>query len=111
MAIVTADIGVPFLTRLRTRLPVSQLDTDLTLSASDGGEIGTTFDVTREVHRAPDPICETYCPTGSDGLGGSSVRGTGRSFRCAVAPGRDGASVVLAAFVAAAAWLMERRRR
>lgn len=87
VAIVQAALPNAYMTRLRTRLTPSQLATDLTLSAASGGDIGTNITVTREVNRAPDPVCDLVCDT-ADGLepGASSERGTGRSYRCSAAP-------------------------
>jgi hypothetical protein len=71
---------------------------DLTLRISSGGEIGNLIEVTRELNRAPEPVCPV-CES-SDGLspGGPSERGRGSTFRCAIdsgAPGGASWSVVL----------------
>lgn len=82
-AIVREALGdAAYLTRLRTRLPPSELDRDLLLRAADGGDLGTEITVTRELNRAPEPACPTLCemPTGIEPGPGS--RGSGSTFRC-----------------------------
>jgi hypothetical protein len=110
MRIVTDAIRTPFLTRLRTRLTSGELDTDLTLGASDGGEIGTSIIVTREANRAPDPVCEDYCAS-SDGTssGSSTVRGSGGSCSTSQPRGRS-LSALGAMMLAAGAFVIRRRR-
>jgi hypothetical protein len=108
IAIVTHAIPGAYMTRLRTRLAQTELDTDLTLRAASGGDIGTSIVVTRELNRAPEPICDTVCST-ADGTepGASSERGTGSGYRCAARPGAgNGRSVllVLGLVVLALAW-------
>jgi hypothetical protein len=53
----TRHIPSPYLTRLRTRLPPSELDRDLLLRASILSVVGTEITVTREVNRAADVSC------------------------------------------------------
>ena len=86
-AVVARAIDAPYLTRLRTDLQASELDRDLELRMSDGADIGTRIDVTRELNRAPDVSCPTYCETSNgSATGGASMRGTGR-LRCSVEGG------------------------
>jgi hypothetical protein len=97
------------LTRLRTRLRPNDLREDLVLRLSSGGEIGSFIAVTRELNRAPEPVCPV-CES-SEGLspGGASDRGRGSRFRCAVgaeASGDASWSVVLLGLVV----LVVRRR-
>ena len=112
MAIVTRAIASPYLTRLRTRLTPRELDTDLVLEASRGAVVPTAFLVTRELNRR-ELVCDTYCAAsnGSD-PGGSTVRGTGRGYRCGAVPGvRGSASVLLTMFASALVFAYRRRRR
>ncbi|MDQ3034391.1 MAG: DUF2330 domain-containing protein, partial [Myxococcota bacterium] len=92
-AVATRSLPEAYLTRLRTDLPVSELDEDLGLQMSDGGDLGTFIRVTREANRAPEPDCPTYCAVsdGTTGPGGSAVRGAGAS-RCSAGFGARGAS-------------------
>ncbi len=85
------DVGVvrralpdtAYLTRLRTRFGVNDLREDLNLRASSGTDLESLITVTREIHRAPGPVCPTVCPSGGGlGPGGSTTRGTGASYRC-----------------------------
>lgn len=64
--VALAGIPTPYLTRLRTRLPPSELDRDLVLRASEGEDVGTFIDVTREINRPADVEC---------GSGGCTVLG------------------------------------
>jgi len=57
MSVALDDIPSPYLTRLRTRLPPSELDRDLVLRASEGDDVESFFAVSREVNRAPDADC------------------------------------------------------
>ncbi len=109
MAIVQHALPDAYLTRLRTRLTPRELGTDLTLASSSGGDLDTRIVVTRERHRAPDPVCQTECNT-ADGLepGASSERGTGRSFRCSTSPGNGGALVLGSVMLALLAWMRRR---
>ncbi len=90
-----------YLTRLRTRLPPSQLDTDLTLRMAHGGDLGTNIAVTRELHRAPDVVCDPAppCPSGAHSSAGGG---------CAVGGSSPRAALAIAVIVAA--WLARRRR-
>jgi hypothetical protein len=80
VSVVTAAIPEPYVTRLRTRLPPSELDRDLVLRASDGGDIGTSIAVTRELHRAADVRCG-----GSDCSASASTPGAAHAFLACVA--------------------------
>jgi hypothetical protein len=111
LAIVTAAIASPYLTRLRTRLPPSELDEDLLLRESTGIDIGARFDITRELHRAAEPVCDTYCSMGVGVDGSGSSRGTGSSLRCAASPGGGDRWLGLSALGLAAALLFVRRAR
>jgi len=96
VALVEATVGpLPYLTRLRTRLPPRELDRDLVLRASPSADLGTQILVTREVNRAAEPDCPTLCemPTGLEP--GPGPRGSSPSLRCAAAPGRSAAPVAL----------------
>lgn len=110
LAIVTRAIPAAYLTRLRTRLPPSELDEDLLLRASSGGDIGTRFDITRELNRAPEPVCPTYCSMGVGVASDGSSRGTGGSYRCSASPG-GGSSLALSGLGLAAALIFARRSR
>lgn len=57
--VAARGIAFPYLTRMRTELPPSELDRDLLLRASEGDDIGTFFTVTRELNRAPDVSCDS----------------------------------------------------
>jgi MYXO-CTERM domain-containing protein len=97
------DSAPVHLTRLRTRLRPNDIREDLTLRVSSGGEIGNLIEVTRELNRAPEPVC-AVCES-SDGLspGGPSERGRGSAFRCAVGSEASGGAswgVVLLGLVA-----------
>jgi hypothetical protein len=59
MDVALASIPTPYLTRLRTRLPPSELDRDLILRMSESEDVGTFINVTREVNRAPDADCSS----------------------------------------------------
>ena len=91
-AIVAAALDAPYLTRMRTRLFVAELDEDLVLAASVAGDLDETrIDVTRELNREPDVECPTFCPGGTEGR---DFRGVGA---CAAA--RDGGSNGLFALI------------
>ncbi len=109
--IVRDALPTAYMTRLRTRLTPAELDADLTLRTATGGDIGTQFMVTREIHRAPDPVCDTVCDT-ADGTepGASSERGTGSAHRCSGAFGDRRAPSGIFALVLVAI-LVRRRRR
>jgi hypothetical protein len=80
--IVQAALPEAYLTRLRTRLPPSQLGTDLTLQLSTGGDLSTAIFVTREAHRAPDVVCPPPpdCrPITAMGGGGCAIGARGAS--------------------------------
>lgn len=110
--IISRAIPEAYLTRLRTRLTPAELGADLTLRVANAEDIDTFINVTRERHRAPDPICDTFCDTG-DGmeLGGSSVRSTGRSYRCNASLGdrRPAGSLLVLATIALGLALARRR--
>ena len=113
-AVVTRAIPSPYLTRLRTDLPVAELGRDLELRMSTGGAIGTRIDVTRELNRQPDVACPTYCESSGDpSTGGTTMRGTG-SLRCAV-PGAgmpaEGGAAGLAFGLGLVAVALRRRSR
>lgn len=107
-AIVQRALDVPYLTRLRTRLPVSELDRDLYLQAGGDGIVDTLIDVTRERNRAPDPVCPTVCVTGGSLEPGGSATPTGD--RCSVTAVGAGAGGGLAWLVLLGAWAARRRR-
>jgi MYXO-CTERM domain-containing protein len=100
-----------YLTRLRTRLTPNDLRTDLNLRMSGAGDVGTFINVTRELNRAPDPVCSDYCASG-DGIdpGGSTTRGTGRSFRCSASAGAGRAPLGLG-LLGLGLFVASRRRR
>ncbi len=93
-----------YLTRLRTRLPPSQLGTDLTLRLSTGADIGTYIRVTRELHRAPDITCPPP-PTCPGARRPFSAMGGG----CAIGNG-DGGTTLFATCILIAVLVMRRRR-
>lgn len=111
-AVVTNALDAPYLTRLRTNLPVRELGVDLELQMSEGPDLAETrIQVTRELNRAPEPDCPTFCVTPSpSGPGGSSARGRGDGFRCSAGTpgGRAGAMVLV--MLGAAALVVARRR-
>jgi hypothetical protein len=110
-AVVTAALPTDaYLTRLRTRLPPSQLQTDLTLGFSTGANIYNQINVTRELNRAHDPVCRTVCESPS-GLDPSGMRLHGGGFRCGVVHDREsGGWLVPLALGLLATWLVRRRR-
>jgi hypothetical protein len=110
LAIVDAAIAEPYLTRLRTRLPPSELQQDLVLRASDAADLPARFLITRELNRAPEPECPTYCSMGTAVDTGGSSRGTGSSLRCAASPGGE-SWLGLASLGLAAALFFVRRAR
>lgn len=57
VTLITGTLAAPYLTRLRTRLPPSELDRDLLLRASTDDDVLPAFRVTLEANRAPDPQC------------------------------------------------------
>lgn len=57
VTLITGTLAAPYLTRLRTRLPPSELDRDLLLRTTTGEDVRPAFFVTREANRAPDPQC------------------------------------------------------
>ena len=79
--IVNAALDAPYLTRLRTRLPPSQLATDLTLESSRGADILNRVDVTHELNRPADIVCAPLppCPgtLHATGSGCSASNGAG----------------------------------
>jgi len=87
--IVSDALPQAYLTRLRTRLPPSQLGTDLTLRLSNGAPIAASFNVMRELHRQPDVVCPAMptCPTDGPGAagGGCAVHGRGAGAPWAIA--------------------------
>lgn len=111
LAVVTAAIDAPYLTRLRTRLPPAELNRDLLLRASTGGDVPSFFRITRELNRAPEPSCPDYCSEGTGlGPGGGSSRGTGSSLRCSAIVGRASPALLLG-LVLGALLLAARRGR
>jgi hypothetical protein len=101
-----------YLTRLRTRLQRSQLQEDLVLRMSGGGDIGTHILVTNELNRAPDIACSDFCAAGN-GIdpGGSTVRGGGGALRrCSASTGRGGETMGAFLGLAVGALLIARRR-
>jgi hypothetical protein len=111
-AVVERALDAPYLTRLRTDLQISELDEDLMLRMSGGGDIGTYIRVTRELNRR-ELACETTCVAGTGtGPGGSSLRGAGE-LRCGIAQGRGrgpGSEVAIAGALVALASVIRRRR-
>jgi hypothetical protein len=99
-----------YLTRIRTRLPPSELDRDLVLRASGGTDVGTQILVTHELNRAPEPACPTICemPTGIEPGPGS--RGSGTSFRCAAGGGASAGSGTALLLLAGLGLSIARRR-
>lgn len=89
-AIATDGIPTPYLTRLRTRLSPRELDRDLVLRASEGGDLENFFSVTREVNR-PEPV---RCGSG-----------------CSAAVGGGSAPALVAMALVPVALMMRRRRR
>jgi hypothetical protein len=71
-ALVTASLAAPYLTRLRTRLPPSELGEDLVLRLSSGADVPNNIYVTHELHRAADIDCPNRC--GGGGCATSSTR-------------------------------------
>jgi hypothetical protein len=104
----TADVH---LTRLRTRLRPNDLREDLTLRLSTGGEISNFIEVTRELNRAPEPVCPAC--EGSDGLspGAVSERGRGSSYRCASSTASRGRGDLTLLAVGLVALIARRRSR
>lgn len=88
VAVALQSIPTPYLTRLRTRLPPSELDRDLLLRATTLVDLGTSISVTRELNRPADVQC-----------GG-----------CAVTPGSR-APLPLVLLLAPIAGMVRRRRR
>jgi len=100
-----------YLTRLRTRLPPSELDRDLLLRATDDVDLGTQVLVTHELNRAPEPACPTVCemPTGIEpGPGG---RGSSGTSRCSASPVRAEGGAMWLALGALGLVLTKRRWR
>lgn len=112
-AVVTRAIDAPYLTRMRTRLPVSELGVDLELQMSEGADLTQTrIQVTRELNRPAEPDCPTFCAAPStSGPGGSSARGRGEDFRCSAGAPGGGASGLVLAMLGALALVARRRQR
>ena len=112
-AVVRAAFGESdvYLTRLRTRLQRTQLQEDLALRMSGGGNIGTHILITNELNRQPDAVCSDFCASGN-GLepGGSHVRGGGAMRRCSVSMGSSGEGVSALLGLGVVAMLFSRRR-
>ncbi|UJR78822.1 DUF2330 domain-containing protein [Sandaracinus amylolyticus] len=110
-AVVTRSVSEPYLTRMRTRLPVSELGVDLQLRMSDREDLAETrVMVTRERNRADEPECPTFCA--HPGIGpGTSGRGRGDGLRCSTSmPGAGARGLIALAIVGAAAIALRRRR-
>lgn len=107
-AVVRAALDAPYLTRLRTELFANELDVDLDLRASEGSDLGTFILVTRELNRAPDIDCPTFCAAG--GAAGTDLRGAGR-VRCAASPGASPFPRALGALLLGLALALVTRRR
>ncbi|GAB4210022.1 MAG: hypothetical protein OHK0013_30150 [Sandaracinaceae bacterium] len=105
-----------YLTRLRTRLTPNDLGDDLNLRMSTRGDVGTFIRVTRELNRAPDPVCSNYCASGNGfDPGGSTTRGTGRGLRCSASvgsarAGSSGAPLGVGVLGLALGMVIQRRR-
>ena len=112
-AVVRAAFGESdvYLTRLRTRLQRTQLQEDLALRMSGGGNVGTHILITNELNRQPDAVCSDYCASGN-GLepGGSNIRGGGAMGRCSVSTGSGGETLGAMLGLGVLGMLMTRRR-
>ena len=59
-AVVSRALAEPYLTRMRTNLPVTELGEDLVLRMAEGGDLAERrIHVTRELNRAAEPVCPT----------------------------------------------------
>ncbi len=75
--IATAGLTSPYVTRLRTDLPVAMLDRDLEFAASTDGDVPNVINVSNQRNRPAEPTCETVCrdPSGSVRGGGVVMPG------------------------------------
>lgn len=105
-------LDAPYLTRMRTRLPVSELGSDLELRMSDLGDLSERrILVTHELSRAAEPDCPTFCATpGGFEPGGTTARGRGDDFRCSASAGRSGGTALILLAIAIAGLAYGRRR-
>lgn len=112
-AVVLEGLSTPYLTRLTADLAVSFLDQDLILVASEGEDLGSFINVTRERNRAPDVTCSTVCedPAGSGGTTGPGWRGGRGDGLCAVQPGRAAGGLGGAALLLLGVTFLVRRAR
>ncbi len=93
--LVTArnDLVVPYVTRLRTRLAVDQLDQDLVLrAAQDASPVSNQLEISRELNRPDEVDCDQGCTVGQ--------------------PKRAGGAASMAAMLCVGlAWVLRRRPR
>jgi hypothetical protein len=113
LAVVTAHMAAPYLTRLRTRVQKDQLDTELTLTAADGGDLGTAMTVVSatSLDFCPDagPADAAAAPDAGRSAPGTGLVGARRHCGCGVA--RTGGGGAAVALLLATIALAARRRR
>ncbi len=108
----TALRGDLYLTRLRTRLALTDLREDLNLRVSTGADVGTFILVTREANRPAGPACSGVCANASGLEPGVGVtRGTGSAYRCGAVSHRAPVSPVPLLVIALACVRRARSRR
>jgi len=114
-AVVRRGLPVPYVTKLRTRLPAEYLDQDVILEAQSGGPIGTIINVTRELNRPANPVCPPPPDCSHDspfpwGSGGCAVSTAPRRPRRAIDRTVPIALFGLGGVVAIALGIVRRRR-
>jgi hypothetical protein len=111
--------GAPYLTVLRTDMPVAHLDQDLILEAADTVDVASRIEVPRDVNRPPEPDCPTSCDdptrgtaaTGTAGGPGGGVGGDLPDGLCSSSAASRGSLALLGMLGLAAGGLALRRRR
>lgn len=109
-AVVTASLSNPYLTRMTSDMPLEFLDEDLVLQASSGGDLENFINVTNEIARPADVVCQTEC-TDPYGPGSTGWRSGGRGDGLCAASARSSGSLLSLSVIGLAAVVLGMRRR